>query len=292
MVKGPIRRQRGRMRCKFEDWKQRLMDYALAVATAFGALSIYLLLPRGRGSLVKTGALVGVLTLGAAIVYLARWVGHHEVVSPGAGLNVFFYLFAVIAVISATAVICHPRPLYSALYFVLLTLALAGLFILLMAEFMAIVLIIIYAGAILVTYVFVIMLASPGGNVAVADYDRVTTDPLLAVLVSFVLLGTVLQLMFAGRPQAFMAARKSDPVTVNMVMGHGRVAGKAAQGGPATAPRIGGMELLGANLYSRYALSLELAGILLTISLVGAVMIARKNEPVTRVLGTGEMPAE
>ena len=268
------------------------MDYALAVATALGALSIYLLLPRGRGSLVKTGALVGVLTLGSAMLYLLRWVGLHEVVSQGAGLNVFFCLFALIAVISATAVICHPRPLYCALYFVLLTLAVAGLFILLFAQFMAIVLIIIYAGAILVTYVFVIMLASPGGNVAVADYDRVTTDPLLAVLVSFVLLGTVLQLMFIGKPRAFMAARPSGPVAVGMTMGHKILAGKPAQAGQKPAPKMGGMELLGVNLYSQYALPLELAGILLTISLVGAVMIARKNEPAAGVLGTGQMPTE
>lgn len=261
------------------------MDYALAVATALGALSIYLLLPRGRGSLVKTGALVGVLTLGAAILYLVRWVGHHEAVGPGAGLGIFFYLFAIIAVISAAAVICHPRPLYSALYFVLLTLAMAGLFILLLAQFMAIVLIIIYAGAILVTYIFVIMLASPGGNVAVADYDRVTTDPLLAVLVSFVLLGTVLQLMFIGKPRTFMAARPVGAVAVGVIRGHQSLSDKPA-------PRIGGMELLGVNLYSQYALPLELAGILLTISLVGAVMIARKNEPVAVVLGTGQTPVE
>ncbi|NNM87441.1 MAG: hypothetical protein HKL95_02865 [Phycisphaerae bacterium] len=261
------------------------MDYALAVATALGALSIYLLLPRGRGSLVKTGALVGVLTLGVAILYLVRWVGHHEAVGQGAGLGIFFYLFAIIAVISATAVICHPRPLYSALYFVLLTLAMAGLFILLLAQFMAIVLIIIYAGAILVTYIFVIMLASPGGNVAVADYDRVTPDPLLAVLVSFVLLGTVLQLMFIGQPRTFMAARPVRAVAVGVIRGHQSLSDKPAL-------RIGGMELLGVNLYSQYALPLELAGILLTISLVGAVMIARKNVPVAGVLGTGQMPVE
>ncbi len=268
------------------------MDYALAVATALGALSIYLLLPRGRGSLVKTGALVGVLTLGAAILYMVRWVGHHEAVSQGAGLSLFFYLFAIIAVISATAVICHPRPLYSALYFVLLTLAIAGLFILLLAQFMAIVLIIIYAGAILVTYIFVIMLASPGGNVAVADYDRLTTDPLLAILVSFVLLGTVLQLMFTGNPRNFMGARPTGSVAVGLMKGHQPFSGKAARVDRKPAPPIGGMELLGVNVYSQYALPLELAGILLTISLVGAVMIARKNEPVTGVLGTGQMPAE
>jgi len=52
-----------------------------------------------------------------------------------------------------------------------------------------------------------------------------------------------------------------------------------------------GIQVVGVNLYSKYALSLELAGILLTIALVGAVVIARKGEG-AHVLGSGELPTE
>jgi NADH:ubiquinone oxidoreductase subunit 6 (subunit J) len=51
------------------------------------------------------------------------------------------------------------------------------------------------------------------------------------------------------------------------------------------------VQVLGASLYSKYALSLELAGILLTIALIGAVVIARKNTG-QDVLGTGKLPTE
>jgi NADH-quinone oxidoreductase subunit J len=247
------------------------MDYTLILATALGAISLYLMLPRGRAALVKLGALIGVLALGAGLLGWFHWTAQEQAVHYPGPPAIFFYIFAAIALASAAGVVCHPRPLYAALYFVLLTLAAAALFLLLRAEFIAVVLIIIYAGAILVTYVFVIMLASPGGEIPAADYDRISADPLAAVLVSFLLLGTILQMMSYG--QAALA--------------HGPGAVPAA--GPAG---FGGMGMLGANLYSHYALPLELAGVLLTVSLVGAVMIARKNEPPVRMLDSGEIPAE
>ena len=216
------------------------------------------------------GFLAGVLALGAGIVYLIHWSAAAHI-SPVT--DVFFYTFSAIALASAAGVVCHPKPLYAALYFVLMTLAVSGLFIMLMAEFIAVVLIIIYAGAILVTYVFVIMLASQGGEAPAAQYDTMSADGFMAVLVSFVLLGTVLQVMFFAGPAGFM-----HPAAI--ASGHAMVRG------------MGSLELLGANLYSRYALPLELAGILLTISLVGAVMIARKNEPNAHILGAGDLPAE
>jgi NADH-quinone oxidoreductase subunit J len=250
------------------------MDYALLLATAFGAISLYLMMPRRRASLVRLGSLMGVLTLGAAFIYLFRWAIEHATSPESASPGVFFYIFAAIAIVSAVAVICHPRPIYSALYFVLLTLSVAGLFLMLQAEFMAVVLVIIYAGAILVTYVFVIMLASPGGETPATDYDRISADPLVAILVSFTLLGTVLEAVFYNNPTI-----EPTPIfNTNDV----------------TKPPVGfgDMQHLGLSLYSQYAVPLELAGILLTISLIGAVMIARKSEPEVHILGTGQMPAE
>jgi NADH-quinone oxidoreductase subunit J len=249
------------------------MDYPLIIATAFGAIALYLMMPRGQSWLVKLGALIGVLALGAGLSYLTHWAAVHFPAQHGAGPGIFFYAFAIITLASAVGVVCHPKPIYSALYFVLMTLAISGLFVLLMAEFIAIVLIIIYAGAILVTYVFVIMLASPSGVAAAAvDYDRISADPLVAVLVSFLLLGTVLETLFTGGAHGFIAA--------------------SAAGVAAHSAHWGGLAALGKNLYSRYTLPLELAGILMTISLIGAVVIARKNAPLSHTLGLGDMPTE
>ena len=150
------------------------MDYALLAATALGAIGLYLMLPRERAPLVRLGALLGAMAL-AGFFYFGgvsggrggrrgEWRGWHQGEGGGEGPPIYFYLFAFIMIAGAVGVVCQPRPVYAALYFVLVTLAGAGMFVLLLAEFMAIVLIIIYAGAILVTYVFVIMLASQGST--------------------------------------------------------------------------------------------------------------------------------
>ena len=119
-------------------------------------VSTFLLLP-GRRS-------VSIRRLGGAILLLCGLILGLDLIRFGAEtgryVNVYFWIFSAIAIFGAVRVVTHPRPVYSALYFVLTVFATAGLFILLWAEFMAAALVLIYAGAILVTYVFVIMLAA------------------------------------------------------------------------------------------------------------------------------------
>jgi NADH-quinone oxidoreductase subunit J len=237
-------------------------------------------------------------------------------VAPSETPPVYFYLFALIMIVGAIGVVCQPRPVYAALYFVLVTLAGAGVFVLLLAEFMAIVLIIIYAGAILVTYVFVIMLASQGsaGGAAGAiapEYDRRASEPFVAVAVAFVLVGAVLQVLFPTNGRVLAdRSQHTDPL---MVASYADVTTPAGARNAATAPAMqvastspnapvtagaepsgppSNVQVLGASLYSKYALSLELAGILLTVALVGAVVIARKNTVLVDALGTGRLPTE
>ena len=114
--------------------------------------------------------------------------------------GVFFFIFSLCAVGSALRMVTHDRPVYSALYFVLVVLSTAGLFLLLEAEFMAFALIIVYAGAILITYMFVLMLANQAVDSDQPDtqalYDRIPREPGAAVSVGFLLLclisGTVI----------------------------------------------------------------------------------------------------
>ncbi len=267
------------------------MDCTLLIAVALGALGVFLLLPRAQASWRKLGALITVLVGGGGLFYLSRWAELQESAAPAGGLSLYFYIFAAIAVGSALAVISHPKPLYAALYFVILTLATSALLLTLYAEFIAIVLIVIYAGAILVTYVFVIMLASTPGGAPAAEYDKVSADPLIAVLVSFLLLATVLQLMFhvsgPGSP-GFMNTNTGLHARALMAANLGY---HLPQFSGIKTPAVGGMAVLGRNLYSHYALSLELAGVLLTVAMVGAVVISRKNEP-PAALGSGELPTE
>ncbi len=274
------------------------MDYALLAATALGAIGLFLMLPRDRMPLVRLGMLLGGMAVIGFFLYLLRSVGEsHLAAATGGGVPIPFYLFGFIMIAGAVGVVCQPKPVYAALYFVLITLAGAGMFVLLLAQFMAIVLIIIYAGAILVTYVFVIMLASQGstgGQVTAPDYDRKASEPFFSVLIAFLLIGTTLQVLFPSDGKV-IATPSGHPDQL-MAMNIGEVAV------PTTAPAADqyvsaahpptDIQVLGINLYSQYALSLELAGILLTIALVGAVVISRKGEPKTHILGSGTLPTE
>lgn len=233
--------------------EQALVYLAYAVA-ALGAVVIYVTLPKeGRSAHWGLVVLVVALAAGAALLLLGRLLGD-------AGDRVYFYLLALLALGGAVRVVTHPRPVYSALFFVLVVLSTAGLMVLVGAEFLAAALVIVYAGAILVTYVFVIMLAqqsSPttGGQFAAAlDYDKDAREPLAAVLAGFVLVGTL-----AG----VIVSRKWDSISAAS-------AGEASNGNTLALGRV---------LLTDFAVSVELAGVLLMVAMIGAIAIARKKLP-------------
>ena len=129
----------------------------LLMCVVAGVGTAMLLPSRRETPLRKIG---GVVVLAAALIFTALLVHAAARVQGGSGLSLYFWIFSAVALGGALRVVTHTRPVYSALYFVLTVFATAGLFILLWAEFMAAALVLIYAGAILITYVFVIMLAS------------------------------------------------------------------------------------------------------------------------------------
>ena len=109
--------------------------------------------------------------------------------------------------------VTHPRPVFAAIWFVMVVVCSAGMFLLLDAEFMAFSLVIVYAGAILITYLFVLMLAQEAtGSAGEALYDRLPREPIAALVVGFVLLasiGDALSWSMAGSPStARIASRR------------------------------------------------------------------------------------
>ena len=212
----------------------------------------------------------GVILAAAGLIFVAM-LPKLAVGSGQPTTAIYFWIFSAIALVGAIRVVTHPRPVYSALYFVMTVFATAGLFVLLEAEFVAAALVLIYAGAILVTYVFVIMLASQAGpddkpTVAqkMIDYDRVSKEPLAAAAIGFALMGVLLFLIFdraAGlAPPAGVAlpprGASADVVVVN-------------------APGI--TQQLGLFLFRNQLVQLELAGLILTIAMVGAIVISRRQ---------------
>lgn len=260
------------------------MTYALYIASILGALALLLMMPRRKPLPAKLGALLGGSTLGGLWLYLANEMPQHVGLS-NAGMG-YFYVFSAIAIASAVRVVTHRKPIYSALWFVMVVLASSGLFLVLGAEFISAAMVIIYGGAILVTYLFVIMLAADSvidvQKIATqseldepqeegAEHDRVSREPTAAVVVGFLLLAVLLTVAF-------------KPMTANpaaQARGDARVIAETLNNRPA--PVIGendvlnNSERIGLDLFYSHPLGLELAGVILLVSLVGAVVIARKR---------------
>lgn len=165
-------------------------------ACIVGAVGVAMALPRRGVSPQVIGALIGAGALGLLFFGLAARAGR------GTLPNINFYLFSAIALGSALRVISHPRPVYAALYFILTILASCGLYVLLSAEFMAFALVIVYAGAILITYLFVIMLATESPTAdqveALSAYDRYSREPVAAAIIGFLLVAAVSTMMARG----------------------------------------------------------------------------------------------
>jgi NADH-quinone oxidoreductase subunit J len=280
-----------------------------------GAIGVCLALPRRGLSPQIIGALVFALAFGILMVGLGIKAGK-------AGLpNFNFYLFSIIALGSALRVISHPRPVYAALYFILTILASAGLYVLLSAEFMAFALIIVYAGAILITYLFVIMLATETPTAdqveALADYDRYSREPAMATVVGFMLIAGITTLIATGVPGvkgATQAASASDinelprrvetslrsagllnegdivaaetldltpdsgPARVTIAYGEGKTR-EITSDDPRwpTDLKLSNIEGVGFTLLRDHPGSIEVAGVVLLMAMLGAVVLAQKK---------------
>jgi len=225
---------------------------------AAGAIAVYFMMPRPGRATNVAGGLLGLAALAAVLGLTAQ-----QFLAP-AGVNVLFYVSATIALVSSVKMITHDRPVYSALYFVLVVLAVTPLLLLQDAEFLAVALVIIYAGAILVTYVFVIMLSQQSDQ---PIYDRRAQEPFVAVFAGFVTMAVV-----AGQ----MGALPEQAAVVSSMW-------------PGAAKEISNTTRVGEVMMSDYVVAFELAGVLLLIAMIGAIAVSRKRVP-TEVLAEAEPP--
>jgi NADH:ubiquinone oxidoreductase subunit 6 (subunit J) len=161
---------------------------SLIVFLVLGAAAIYLLLPRPRPFPTWWGAGLGTLALVLAGILL---------VQPGGTVpqTILFYAFSAIAIFSGTMLISQHNPARAALSFTLVILSTCGLFLLLAAPFLMAATIVVYAGAIVVTFLFVLMLAQQAG---LDDADLRSREPLFSVVAGFALLGGVLYVLQAN----------------------------------------------------------------------------------------------
>jgi NADH-quinone oxidoreductase subunit J len=254
------------------------MTYALYIASACGAVTLLLMMPRQGFNPRVIGAVLGAMTLGGLWLYLGRQLPDALGIDQAA--MVYYYVFSAIAIFAAARVITHTQPVFSALWFVMVVLAVAGLLLALGAEFIAAAIVIIYGGAILVTYIFVMMLAAPLGNTAsqvVGHYDRVAREPVAAVLVASVLMATMLTVFFEHASPNEAAAAEPDAALLG---DDGVLSNRAAQRvelGSDAIEQVDNAERIGLDMFRGHPLGIELAGIVLLVALVGAVVIARQS---------------
>jgi NADH-quinone oxidoreductase subunit J len=246
--------------------------------------SLWFLLPNGRenASIRWLGSLLGLAAL-AAFIAAGRRLG-------GLGEEAVFLIVSLVAVISAAATIVSRSPVYAAIWFALSLAGVAGVLLVLGAQFLGVATIVVYAGAILVMFLFVLMLAQPAG---LAPYDRVSNEPFLSALAGAVLLG-VLSLsigrLSAGpatcceppsRTAASPSATTPSATTGEPAPAAGDTASGPAAGMPATAVdplAENHVARLGGELFGRHLVAVEAAGVLLLVALIGAIAVVSRGE--------------
>lgn len=279
-----------------------VMSYVLYPAVFAGAVGLVMMTPRSGYNPRLWGALLAAMALGGAWLWLASQWSADSTGLPG-GARPYYYIFSALAILSAVRVITHTRPVYAALWFIMVVLASSGLFLVLDAAFMAFAMVIIYGGAILVTYVFVIMLAAQAGDEddgeASPVYDCEAREPILGVAAGSILLAMLLSFAFPAQPFT-RNANAADPADATIIQNvltrraaHRLATRLDAQANPVViaavneqANTLTNTERVGLDLFRAHPLGLELAGVILLVALVGAVVIARLHVQDEKGLGT------
>ncbi len=166
-------------------------------------------------------------------------------------LEVFlFWFLSALLVFSAVMVIIQKNPINAILWLLVLFLSISGHYVLLNAQFLAIINIIVYAGAILVLFLFVLMLI----NVKNQSHIKIKYGfTFLATLISFAVVMVL-----------FLLVRQSKDITNNSIeLGEGN---------------MGSIENLGNLLFTKFTLPFEISSILFLIGIIGAVVLTKKEK--------------
>jgi NADH-quinone oxidoreductase subunit J len=161
-----------------------------------------------------------------------------------------FYLFATLTIASAIAVIFARNPVHSVLWLILSFFNAAGLMLLLGAEFIAMLVVIVYVGAVAVLFLFVVMML---------DIDFAQLRSGFTRNLPF---GIIIALVLAFEIVVAIMSHKAGPVLA---------------GGRIAAPSQPNIVALGQLLYSRYLLPFEIAGLILLVAMIGAIVLTHRR---------------
>jgi NADH-quinone oxidoreductase subunit J len=178
---------------------------------------------------------------------------------------VAFWVFASVTVLAALGVILSRNPVHAVLSLVLTFFSTACLWLLLQAEFLGVVLVLVYIGAVMVLFLFVVMMLD------------INTTPLRE--------GFTRYLPLTGAVVVVMAAE------MVMLIGGKRFEAAMPTADPAAALGKSNIEWIGETLFSKYILPFEIAAVILTVALVVAVMLTLRRRPGTKHQDAGRQVA-
>lgn len=225
---------------------------AYGLATIATAVGLWMLLPRPGRRLQWLGALfvaAGLGMFGSQVPLLGRWLDQGT-----------FWVLASLTVGAAVAAMTLRNPVYCAVWFGMSLVGTAGLMFVQGSQFLGVATIVVYAGAILVTLLFVLMLANPEGRDA---YDRTAWDAHISAAAGISMVGLLTMMIAAGlRPSYAAGEVVRSPGDDVLAKDH--------------------VARLGAELFSRHLVAIEIGGVLLLAALVGAVAIVVHTRGSTR----------
>jgi len=171
--------------------------------------------------------------------------------------SIAFYLFSAVLIASAVMVIAGRNPVHSVLFLILAFFNAAALFVLLGAEFLAMILVIVYVGAVAVLFLFVVMMLD-------VDFAELKRGTLQYVPISLVVGGILLaELVFAGTAWRFASGAS-----------HMLASAKPAH--------LTNTEALGRILYTDYIYYFQIAGLILLVAMIGAIVLTLRTRPGVR----------
>src|SRR5438105_1370218 len=168
---------------------------------------------------------------------------------------VMFYLFAVVAVASGVMVVASRNPVHSVLFLILAFFNSAGLFVLLGAEFLAMILVIVYVGAVAVLFLFVVMMLDIDFAELRSGFMRYLP---IGALIGLVLLGEFGFVFFHWVIAPGVAALQAAPL-------------------PPNAASLTNTRALGDLLYTRYIFAFQAAGMILLVAMIGAIVLTLRQ---------------
>jgi NADH-quinone oxidoreductase subunit J len=169
----------------------------------------------------------------------------------------FFYLFATILLACAAAVVTARNPVHAVLFLILAFFNAAGLFLLAGAEFLALILVIVYVGAVAVLFLFVVMMLDVDFVQLREGFQRYAP---VGGAVGVVLFGELAAVLLGWQPAPAAASLANSPIPAD----------------------LDNTRALGQVLYTDYAYLFQIAGLILLVAMIGAIVLTHRVRPNTR----------